>query len=302
MSETDTLDVASEFAALMSGAANDAAADNPNKRPDATDEAPYGYHPDGRPRRSNGGRPRKSPSVDELKAARAEKADDDGQAPAEDRAPESPKRPRLALGGHSHAKKEPAPTPQFREGQIARGINKLYRKAGKIVRVMDPDIGTALIEITRKDDEDDVTVGEAWEELARTNVRIRRFLLACISGGAWGQIFMVHAPVLLAVLMKENVRKHIPFMAFIESVAEPDDDTAPGDGGLPGGMTADDVREASRLAQEQMSKMGFPVTPEMAAMAESMFGGGGAATMTAPPAFARAQPRNTSRAQRKGHR
>lgn len=80
-----------------------------------------------------------------------------------------------------------------------------------MIRVADADIGQALIDITRKDDPEDVTVGEAWEQLARANPRIRRFLLRLIAGGAVGQLFMCHAPVLMAVLMKESVRKHIPF-------------------------------------------------------------------------------------------
>ena len=45
------------------------------------------------------------------------------------------------------------------------------------------------------------------------------------------------APIAMAVLMKPAVLKRIPFAAFIESMAEPDEDTPAGEGGLPGGMT-----------------------------------------------------------------
>ena len=285
-------DPAADFAALMSKAAESADAE--------AAEAPYGRKPDGTPKRSNGGR-RKSPSLDELKAGQPPETGGESPEVSADRAPETPKRGR----GRAAGAKKDAPVPQFREGQIAKGVNRLYRKAGKIVRAMDPEVGNAIIEATKKEDDDDITVGEAWEELARTNVRIRRFLLKMIAGGAWGQLFMAHAPILLAVIMKDSVRRFIPFMKIIESMAEPDDDSAPGEGGLPGGMTAGDVAEASRLAQAQMAKMGFEVSPDIARAAERMFGGaagGDGATGSPPPAFTRNQPRKQTRAQRAGHR
>lgn len=309
-------DIGAQFAAMMSGAAAEAGEENggyQSKRPreDATDDAPYGYKADGTPRRSNGGRPRKSPSVDELKARREERATESDSAP-EDREPDDKKRGKILSFGKKDKEEDKRPVPQYHEGQIARGVNKLYRKAGKIIRAWDAEIGAAVIEATKKEDADDVTVGEAWEELARTNVRIRRFWLKMIQGGAWGGVFLAHAPILMAVVMKDGVRKYIPFMGIIESMAEPDDDTPAGEGGLPGGMTADDVKEASRLAQEQMAKMGFSVSPEMAKMAEGMFGGrvtGPADTgapdsggSRVPPVFNRQQPKRSTRAQRAGHR
>lgn len=301
MSETET-DVASDFAAMMAGAAEAEGADAPrNRRADATDEAPYGYHPDGRPRKSNGGRPKRSASRDEL-VAEAEESGEGGTTAERPRDREPGSGNGKVLKFATKAKKpDTRPVPAFHEGQIARGINKLYRKGGKIVRVMDPMIGQAIIEATKKEDEDDVTVGEAWEELARTNVRIRRFCLGLIKGGAWGQLFMAHAPILLAIIMHDKVRDHVPFMKVVESLAEPDEDSAPDEGGLPGGMTMDDVQQASRLAQEQMQKMGFPVSPEMASMAESMFRQQQTAGASAgpPPAFQRHQPHNTTRRQRR---
>ena len=171
--------------------------------------------------------------------------------------------------------------PQFREGQIAKGINRLYRRGGRIVRAWDPEIGTALIEITRKDtlddgvtpDPEDVTVGEAWEELARTNPRIRRFLLKVIAGGAWGQLVMVHAPVLLAVLMKDAVRKHLPLAKLLAAFFQDDDDTGPvpdgpvipgevldaagSPGNVPGplfgGMTPEDLQEMAAMADKLLA-------------------------------------------------
>lgn len=302
MADTDAPDVAAEFASLLSAAAEEASP-SPGEGPAGPgDEAPYGYKADGTPRRSNGGRPKRAPSAEELKARSGARTENGRfaapEAPPEDRAPDSRHR-----HGKSRADKAAEPVPQYREGQIAKGMNKMYRRAGKVIRAFDHDTGTAFIEATRKEllddgepDPEDITVGEAWDELACTNPRIRRFLLKMIAGGAWGQLFMAHAPILLVVMMKEPVRGLIPFSRILMSMAEPDDDTPEGEGGLPGGMTAADVAEASRLAQEQMAGMGFTVPPAMAAMVESRFTGGG----QAPPGLARTQPRHQSRAKRRG--
>jgi hypothetical protein len=116
---------------------------------------------------------------------------------------------------------------------------------------MDPEIGAAIIDITRKEDDEDVTVGEAWEEIARTNPRIRAFLMKMISGGAWGQLFMCHAPIVLAVLMKESVRKHIPFPRLAEAFLTPDEDgEAPADGTVADGLTMPDMGQMMAMAQQ----------------------------------------------------
>jgi hypothetical protein len=124
---------------------------------------------------------------------------------------------------------------------------------------MDPDIGTAIIESTRSTDEDggDDSVGAAWEELARANPRIRGMLLRLIAGGAWGQLLMAHAPILLAVIMKDGIRKHIPFVKLLEALAEPDEDgqaAAGGLGGLLAGMTPEDMQQMAAMAQGLMGQ------------------------------------------------
>jgi hypothetical protein len=277
------------FAALMNKAAE--VADT------AREQAPYGYTTDPetgdeRPKRA-AGRPRKPPSVEELKSATTVNE----AIPDADRAPAVVKRSRSRKGADP---KPEAPEVQYRPGVIAKGMNKLYSKAGKIARVMDPEIGQAFIDISRKESDDDVTVGEAWEELAKANPRIRRFLMKLIAGGAVAQLFMAHAPVLMAVLMKPAVLKLIPFSRVIQSLAEPDDDTAPGEGGLPGGMTAGDADQMADLARQQFAKMGLSVPPEaaaqLAAMAQGIANGNGP-----PKAYVRNQPRRSpSRADRHG--
>lgn len=259
----ETTDPAADFASLMNKAAESAA-------PQA-EEAPYGYttDPDGtrRPKKTPG-RPRKSPTVEELRAqkeAAAETAE-----PAGDRPPDSRRRLRARRDGSGEPKK-PEPVVQFREGVIAKGINRTYRKAGKLIKVADADVGQALIDITRKDDDDDVTVGEAWEEIARTNPRIRKFLMRMISGGAWGQLFMCHSPVLMAILMKDAIRKRVPFMKLLDAFLTPDEEgQAPADGTVAEGLTSADMGQMMAMAQAMAQQVMERAAPGSAPRAPTM--------------------------------
>lgn len=255
------------------------------------DQAPYGYTQDRRtgvrrPKKTPGrpakadvapAEPGETPSLEQLKA----KANGDRDP---DRMPSA-----ITRKGGKIPHDEPE-VPPFRAGPIAKGMNRLYLKTGKLVRGFDPEVGAAMIEATKKETDDDVTVGEAWEELARTNPRIRKVLLKLISGGAWGQLFMAHAPIFLAVIMKPAIIKHIPFSKIIESLAEPEDDTPAGNGALPGGMTNGDVAQVMDLAKAQMAKMGLGDLPP-GMMEQAMAMANGAAS---PPATTvRNQTRNT---------
>jgi hypothetical protein len=261
--------------------------------PPPSPDAPHGWTLDRETRqwrpKKRAGRPKVPATAEELSAA----------APVErppDRPPGKP-----ARGQRPPAEEVPMPA----GGVIARGVNKLYRRAGKVVRAMDYDVGTAIIECTRRDrledgseDPDDLTVGEAWENLCKVNPRIRRFVLGCLKGGAWGDLLMAHAPIAMAIVMKPAILKLIPFKRLIESMAEPDDDTPEGEGDLPAGMTAEDVGDMSDLAQQfaakAASKMGVHLSDadlkRAAQQAEAMMGGQGR----------RVQPKRQSRAQRAG--
>lgn len=277
MSETVTAD----FASLMSKAAE--LADPP------AEEAPYGWmtDPDGtrRPKKSPG-RPRKSPTLDELKEAKA--AEPEAPKP-EDRPPDGRRRPHRRTR-EPRAPKEPVV--QFREGVIERGINKLYRRAGKMVKVWDEPTGDALIAITRKDDPEDSTVGECWENLARRNPRIRAFLMKIISGGDWGALVMVHAPVGLALFMRFRLGERLPMGKLVEAfISDTDGDgEAPAAGTPFDGLTMPDMEEMKAAAMVFAERMvngdvpGVPGIPEV------------------PPAFRRQQPKRSSRAERAGTR
>jgi hypothetical protein len=260
----------------------------------ADGEAPYGWMRDRktgelRPKKRPG-RPNIPPGPDELAAAPAVEREPD-------RPPATPVR-----GARPAARTSTAPAaPMPRGGVIAAGVDKLYRRAGKLLRALDHDIGQALIECTRADllDEGELTVGQAWEQLAKTNPRIRAFLMRAIAGGAWGDLIMAHAPLGIAIVMKPAVQRLIPWRRIVESMAEPDEDTPDGEGGLPGGMTAADFEELQATAAEQArrvaARMGIQVSDEE--LAEATAGARGAV----PPAYNRQQRRAAaSRARRKG--
>lgn len=285
-------------------------------------EAPYGYTQAGRPKKAPGRPRKKPPSLEELKGIPAPDSPDSsegegekggsgspGLEPPADRAPDESRR----RGRRARSSVSRDVVPPYKAGVITTGVNKLYRKAGKIIRAMDHDIGTAVIESARNtaDDGTDDSVGAAWDELAKTNPRIRKFLLKCVAGGAWGQLVMAHGPIAMAIVMKPAILRLIPFQGLIASLAEPDEDTPQGEGGLPGGMTAADAQQMADLAAHQMARMGMNVPPEvaaqMAAMAQGMMGGpdlvpSGPPGPGGPPVpFARRQPRRTpSRAKRHG--
>jgi hypothetical protein len=238
----------------------------------ADGEAPFGWTRDrktGKLRaKQRPGRPKVPPGAEELAAA-----------PPVDRGPDRPpdttsRRPAARAGA---ARSEPAPS-MPRGGVIAAGVDKLYRRAGKILRALDHDIGQALIECTRVEnlDEGELTVGQAWEQLAKTNPRIRAFLMRAIAGGAWGDLIMAHAPLGIAIVMKPAVQRLIPWGRIVESMAEPDEDTPDGEGGLPGGMTAADFEELRNTAAEQArrvaARMGVDVSDAQLAEAAASVG------------------------------
>jgi hypothetical protein len=231
------------------------------------EDAPYGYTIDRKTKERRAkklpGRPGKpetqstpgeSPSLESLRAEKVRRT--------EDRAPG--KSPRTRRG---RVKAEPAVVP-YKAGVIAKGMNKLYAKLGRLVRAMDRDIGQAIIDSTRKESEDDVTVGEAWDELARTNPRIRRFLTKLITGGAWTQLLMAHMPIFLAIIMKDAIRKRIPLGNLVESVLSDDGRGEPSEFSEAfGGMTPEDGQQMMNMALSQLSSMGIDMS--------SMFGANG---------------------------
>lgn len=237
------------FAALMAGAGQEAKGE--------PDPAPYGYTRDEqtgemRPKKAPG-RPRKSPSLEDLKA-RKEADPGSPEAPgnaAGDRPPAQLK----GRKGRARPVREPRPAPAVpqslrMEGSIAKGINQLYRRCGKLVRVMDRDIGQALIDITRAEDPEDVTVGDAWEQLCRSNPRIRAFWVRLLGTSAGATVIAAHLPVFAAILMKDAVRRRVPFWGLAQAMADDSEDSpAPSEGTVFEGLRPEDMAQMAAMAQ-----------------------------------------------------
>lgn len=266
------------------------------------EKAPFGYMAD--PAAPGGKRPKKRPGRQAVKKTAAPEPPEPEQqegppaggpdeVPAEDPAPErtplerAPDRApqtgkRRGRGARAKATAAPAviaPKPPkevipFRAGPIAKGMNKLYRKIGKILRVANGPLGQAFIDITRKEDEDDVTVGEAWEELARVNPRIRGVLMKVVAGGAVGGLLMAHMPILIALLMLDPVARHFPLGRLLVALMADDEDQGEDDGedqddvdgfpsfpagglnGLLAGMSQADMAQAVAFAQQMGDQIG----------------------------------------------
>lgn len=239
--------------------------------PDApTPDAPFGWTTDPetgerRPKKTRGRQrrdavpvetvPGVSPSLEELRAAGgpAQRREDVAPAPA----------PAKKGGGGAAAPAGPAVVPPFRAGPIAKGVNRIYRRAGKIVKIWDQQVGAAIIACTRKDEDeeedDSLTVGEAWEEIARTNPQIRAFLLKALSGSAWSALFMAHAPIALALMMKDSIRRRLPFQRLTEAFLTDEDEDGtqyPSDiSQMMGGLDPAAVAAMSAMVQGMMPGM-----------------------------------------------
>lgn len=232
-------------------------------------EAPYGYMIDPVTQER---RPKKRPGrrrvPDQATPESPESPESPDASPAEpsapferepDRAPSSPTSRRRSRGGRRGSPSAPLITPDppspvapFRAGPIAKGMNKLYRRAGKLIGLANPLVGQAFVDITRKEDEEDVTVGEAWEELARTNPRIRASLNKLLTGSGWGQLIMCHMPILLAVAIQTGILERLPMGNLLAAFA-PDEDSETSEDFNPfAGLTEEDMAQAAALAAQMM--------------------------------------------------
>lgn len=285
------------FGADMPGDPGPGAADGPPA--DDPDLAPYGWTRDAK---THEWRPKKSPG--RPKHTPPPGPEDVAAAPPIDRPEDTPPPPR------GRKRRGPPPTdatvPMPKGGLIAKGVDRLYRRAGRMIRILDDEIGLAVIECSRPDpdDPDAPTAGQAWEALAQENPRVRAWLLGLLKGGAWQDLIMVHAPIAMALFTRDWVRRLIPG-AVLERAAEamlvPEDEDATEDSLRP--EDVDDMQRAAEAhAQRIASKMGVKVPPNVAAaamrQAEAM-----AAAREAPEAFRRQQPTKAgSRSKRRASR
>jgi hypothetical protein len=232
-----------------------------------SESAPFGYMTDPntgevRPKKRPGRRPKAarlppgpSPSIEELQSLGSLAESSDDTPPGE-----PPKRGRKAS-----MKSETLPP--FRAGSIAKGMNSLYRRAGRIVRIWDVEIGSAIIATTQAVDDDDSTVGDAWEALAKSNPRIRAFLLKLLTGGAWSAVVMAHMPIFMAIAMKPGIRERIPFMGLAQTFLTDEEPTPDGPmqyvpsdfSQMLGGINPDDMAQMMSVAQTMMGQAAMNV-------------------------------------------
>lgn len=243
-------------------------------------DAPWGINP------SNGKPYTKSPEEREaigqrLAEARRAKANAAAEAVAEtvpdpadaqpidrsapDREPGSVKPRRLAGRRRRTAggPKIPVDVPPFRAGPIAKGMNRLYVKTGRIIKACGGLVlGEAFISMTRKESDDDETVGETWEALAQVSPVWRARLLRLCSGGAAGRVLMAHLPILMAILAMEPVRKRMPFGHIVEAVFGGDEPAATGGPGEAGAEPSfDDMAAMVQMAAQFMPMMQRTTAP-----------------------------------------
>jgi hypothetical protein len=249
------------------------------------EEAPYGWMRDPQ---TGEMRPKKKPGRQPSPSTPPDPAD----LPELDATADEPPKTRTRRERHQAGRVPAMP----RGGIIAAGVNKLYRRAGKIIRGMDADIGQAVIECTRKDDPDDITVGEAWEALAKVNPRVRAFLLRAVAGGVWTDLVLAHAPIGMAILMKPAIAGRLLegdglLSRMAASYFEPDEDTEPGD------LTVEDAEQMTDLIRENMDQVLAQLPPRMRHQAETTLRGnqGDGGPKRGP------QPKRQSRSQRRGH-
>ena len=219
--------------------------------------APYGYMFD---KETGGIRPRKKwpgrhAPPREVKTPKP----DDAPTAAEDTPPGGHRRKRPFRPQRQASAPAAKPVGMPPPGRITKGVNRLYRRAGKAVRAFDDGIGEAFILISQNtagEGEPDDSVGAAWEDLARANPRIRAALVKLLAGGAWGALIEAHLPVVAAIIVKDAVRRRIPFGRVLASMAEPEPDSAPGTGGLPFGMTMEDAQTMARTFADTFPNFG----------------------------------------------
>jgi hypothetical protein len=243
--------------------------DGPPVEPgESSEEAPFGWMKDPvtgerRPRKRPGKRPKAAqpptgpqPTLEQLQGLGTLSEG------TEDVAPGAPRKRR----GRTRTTKAAPELPPFRAGVIAKGVNRLYRRAGRVARLLNRDIGTAIIATTKaakpsEDDEDDqddhLTVGEAWEALAKTNPRIRMWLLRFIAGGAMSDLFEAHLPILLAVFMVDGIRQRLPLAGLAEAFLTDNDEDEDGTSPLAqmmGGINPQDMAQMMNMAQQFMGQ------------------------------------------------
>lgn len=87
--------------------------------------------------------------------------------------------------------KEPRPNIPMPPGPrgFAPAIEKAYRNLSLAVTPWDVDLGAALDQVAPE-------AADAWNELAKRNQAVRRFIVAITETTAWGAVVAAHSPII----------------------------------------------------------------------------------------------------------
>jgi len=191
-------------------------------------DAPYGYKKDGTPAKRRG--PRIPEDFQDVPAASTSPDDGEDVPPASHRIP--PAKP-------AKPEKEKPKVPAYRKGMFVAPLTKFYERVGRIIKTFDKPTGSAVIDVA-----EDCAI--AWDDLARTKPEVRALLLKLITPGAYAALVYAHLPILVAILMHDNIRKRLPFEKLLPALAK-DEDT--GVEGLLGNISQDDLAAMAQMMQ-----------------------------------------------------
>ena len=96
--------------------------------------------------------------------------------------------------------KKPTPAPRYSKGMFVEPLTQLYGMVGMAVMTVDPPVGKSIMMQA-------TACAESLDELAKSNVQVRKVLVSITQGSAWSGVAVAHMPILLALLVN-----HVPSM------------------------------------------------------------------------------------------
>lgn len=90
--------------------------------------------------------------------------------------------------------KAPAPVITYTNGMFRAPITALYEQAGGLISYVAYPVGVTTQQQAAE-------CGNAWDELAKSNPAVRKWLHSMTRTGAWGKLFAAHLPIFMTALM-----------------------------------------------------------------------------------------------------
>ena len=81
--------------------------------------------------------------------------------------------------------------PQYRPGILVEPLTDLYRTMGLVIMPFNQATSTAFLQNAEP-------CAQAWDELARTDPKMRAFLMSLLQTGGWAKVLVAHAPIAMA--------------------------------------------------------------------------------------------------------